>query len=84
MLLHHSLPHLSSPVQKMSKPLQERNAEKVNSTTTDNLNQTRNSGCLNFKDMGHLVKAKVVDGGECEGELNHFLGEIQITKLEIC
>ena len=50
----------------------------------DNLNKMRNSGCLDFKDMCHLVKAKVVDGGECEGELNHFLGEIQITKLEIC
>ena len=44
----------------------------------------RKSGCLDFKDMCHLVKAKVVDGGECEGELHHFLGEIQITKLEIC
>ena len=50
----------------------------------DNLNQMRDSGCLDFKDMCHLVKAKVVDSGECEGELNHFLGEIQITKLEIC
>ena len=68
----------------MSTPLQGRTAEKVNSTNTDQLNQMRNRGCLDFKDMCHLVKAKVVDGGECEGELNHFLGEIQITKLEIC